>query len=436
MKLQQRKLVSNGAMKINMRNPFVQLVPIVLTMLVLVSLSGCGGGGDTASDDHAFAVAIQSDGKVIAAGDSYSGNNGWSFALVRYNSNGSLDTSFGAGGKVLTIIGAGARAVAIQSDGKIVAAGYSYISPNNFVLSRYNSDGSLDTTFGAGGVLLTDMGGGASALAIQSDGKIVAAGYSYTGYGYDFALARYDSNGMLDATFGFGSGKVFAMGGVMGGGASSVAIQADGKIVAAGGSALIRCNSDGSLDTTFGGGHGMVTTNPYYEQTSGVAIQPDGQILAAGSSYNNGAGSYDLALTRYNGDGSFDTAFASNGSAITTAMSLYPLSSAKVVPDPLSGKIVAAGYSQYLFVLARYNSNGSPDTSFASGGAILTTGSVYWSNDSVVHDSAVQSDNKIVLAGSSYKDDVNGYDFALARLNSDGSLDTSFGTGGQVTTGM
>ena len=258
------------------------------------------------------------------------------------------------------------------------------------------------------------------------------------GYGYDFALARYDSNGMLDATFGFGSGKVFAMGGIMGGGASSIAIQADGKILAAGGSALIRCNSDGSLDTTFGGGHGMVTTNPYYEQISGVAIQPDGQILAAGS-YYNGAGSYYLALTRYNGDGSFDATFAGSGSGrvVTSAMSLYPLAPAKVVPDPVSGKIVAAGYSQYLFALARYNSNGSPDTSFASGGAILTTGSVYWSNDSVVHDSTVQTaDNKIVLAGSTYKGGVSGYDFALARLNSDGSLDTSFGTGGQVTTGM
>lgn len=424
-------------MKINMRNPLHLINALFLATLISLPLIGCGGGGggNPTFNDRAFAVAIQSDGKIVAAGDSYNGNNGWCFALVRYNSNGSLDTTFGTGGKVLTIMGAGARAVAIQSDGKIVAAGYDYAY--SFVLVRYNSDGSLDTTFGVGGKVLTLIGGGASAVAIQSDGKIVAVGYSYNGIGYDFAMTRYNSNGMLDTTFGSG-GKVITNVSAYtfaGSAASGVTIQTDGKILVAGGSYLIRYISDGSLDITFGTG-GKVISGSYYETTSGVGIQTDGRILAAGSSWNGFTGSYDFALTRYNSDGSPDMTFATSGRAVTTLMSLYTLGPATVVPDPTNGKIVAAGYSQYEFVLGRYNNDGSPDTTFASGGTILTSGVSYWSNNSFVHDIAVQTDGKIVVAGSFYKDDVSGYDFALARHNSDGSIDAGFGSGGKVTTGM
>jgi uncharacterized delta-60 repeat protein len=431
MKLQQKKLVTNGAMQIYMHKLFTMALSIFLSTLILFSLTGCGGGGgNPVSDDRAYAVAIQNDGKIIAAGDAYNGNNGWNFALVRYNSNGSLDTSFGSGGKVLTN-GAGARAIAIQSDGKIVAAGYDYAY--SFALVRYNPDGSLDASFGTGGKVLTFMNGGASAVAIQSDGKIVATGYSYNGIGYNFALARYNSNGTLDATFG-PAGTVITSNIFMNSGASSVAIQTDGKILIAGGSYLIRYNMDGTLDPAFGSGSGMVVTGSYYEQTSGVGIQTDGKIVAAGS--NGLTGSYDFALTRYNFDGSTDFAFNGNGRAVTTVMSLYPLAPATVMPDPANGKIVAAGYSQYQFVVGRYISDGSPDTTFASGGAIIATGGSYWNSDSFVRDIAVQSDGKIVVAGSSYKDNANGYDFALARLNSDGSIDAGFGSGGRVTTGM
>lgn len=417
-------------MKKNMRNPFVLVVSIVLSTLIL---TGCGGGGATAINDRAFAVAMQSDGKIVAAGDSYNDNNGWSFALVRYNSNGSLDTTFGTGGKVLTNIGAGIRDIVIQGDGKIVAAGYSYVSPNNFVLVRYNSNGSLDTNFGSGGMVLTTLGGGVSALAVQAtDGKIVAAGYSFNGIGNDFALARYNTNGTIDTTFGFGGTVITASGG-MGGGASDVAIQSGGNILAAGGSYLIRYNSNGMLDITFNPVSGMVYTGPAYEQTS-VVTQADGKILAAGSINNVGA--YNLALTRYNSiDGFPDFSFDTDGTAITIAFSPYKWGATSVVP--LGSNIVVAGYSPYQFVLARYTSTGFPDTTFATGGALLATGGSYWSNDSVVRNIAVQTtDGKIVLVGSSYKDDASGYDFALARLNSDGSLDTGFGTGGKVTTGM
>ena len=149
------------------------------------------------TDDFARSVAIQSDGKIVAAGFSSNGSD-WDFALVRYNTDGSLDTSFDTDGKVTTAIGSGddhAVSVAIQSDGKIVAAGYSDNgSDNDFALVRYNTDGSLDASFDGDGKVTTAIGSDwdqAYSVAIQSDGKIVAAGYSYNGSNWDFALARY-----------------------------------------------------------------------------------------------------------------------------------------------------------------------------------------------------------------------------------------------------
>jgi len=418
-------------MKISMRKYFASLVAFVLPVFILLSLPGCGGGGTPAITDQAFAVAVQSDGRIVAAGDSYSDNNGWSFALVRYNGNGSLDPTFGTGGKVLTNLDGGARAVAIQSDGKILAAGYSYLYPDNFVLVRYNSDGSLDATFGYGGIVQTTMGGAVSALAIQSDGRIVAGGYSYNGSA--FAVARYFSNGTLDPSFGTGGAVVT---GNMNSGVSSVAIQSDGSILAAGGSYLIRYDSIGMLDPLFGLGSGIVSGSPG-QQISAVALQAGGQILAAGSAFN-GIGGDDLILTRYNYiDGSIDTSFGAGGWVVTPAMSLYNLTSTSVVANLTTGKIVVAGYAQGQFVvLARYDSNGTPDTSFASSGALLTSAAGLWGNSGHVRNIAVQTDGKIVVAGSTYQNDANGYDFALARLGSGGSIDNTFGTNGRVTTGF
>ena len=149
------------------------------------------------STEIAYSVAVQSDGKIVAAGYSDNGSND-DFALARYNTDGSLDATFGSGGKVATPVGSSndyAYSVAIQSDGKIVAAGLSSNGSNDdFALARYDSDGSLDTGFGTGGKVTTAIGSAgdyALSVAIQSDGKIVAAGYSDNGSNYDFALARY-----------------------------------------------------------------------------------------------------------------------------------------------------------------------------------------------------------------------------------------------------
>ncbi len=152
-----------------------------------------------ASLDYANSIEVQPNGKIVAAGAGDAIGDG-DFALVRYNADGSLDAGFGSGGKVLTDLGSAshdeAQALAIQQDGKIVAAGFSdAVSSSDFALVRYNPDGSLDAGFGSGGKLLSGFGSSvvseAFAVAVQSDGKIVAAGDAIANGSEDFAIARY-----------------------------------------------------------------------------------------------------------------------------------------------------------------------------------------------------------------------------------------------------
>jgi uncharacterized delta-60 repeat protein len=380
-----------------------------------------GSAGDVAN-----AVAIQADGKIVTAGWSYNGTDD-DFALARYNTNGSLDTTFDTDGKVTTAIGTSddvALSVAIQSDGKIVAAGWSNNGTDrDFALARYNADGSLDATFDTDGKVTTAIGSasdGASAVAIQSDGKIVTAGWSYNGTNLDFALARYNTDGSLDTTFGTG-GKVTTPIGVTDDQAEAVAIQSNGKIVAFGQTnngtdwdfALARYNTNGSLDTTFDTDGKVVT--PFGsgdDEAYGVAIQADGKIVTAGS-YDNGT-DWDFALARYNANGSLDTTFDTDGKVVTSFGPGYDI--AYGVAIQADGKIVAAGTNgagDSGFALARYKTNGTLDTTFDTDGKVTTAiGSV----DEQAYSVAIQSDGKIVAVGltNSGTDD----DFALARYNS------------------
>jgi len=369
--------------------------------------------------EEAYAMALQVDGKIVAAGYSTASGNP-DFALARYNPNGSLDTTFSGDGLLTTDFASGddfANAVAVQADGKIVAAGYTTASGNpDFALARYNPDGSLDTTFSEDGKLTTAFGSDhdiARAMALQADGKIMVAGYAYNGSNNDFALARYNPDGSLDTTFSddgllitdFGSSDR----------AHALALQADGKIVAAGyawnGSnydfALARYNPDGSLDTTFSE-DGKLTTAfaSGNEDAHAVALQPDGKIVAAGYAYNGITD--DFALARYNPDGSLDTTFSGDG-LLTTAFASGNEDAHAVALQP-DGKIVAAGYGGNSdFALARYNPDGSLDTTF-SGDGLLTTAIGISSNANAV---ALQADGKIVVAG--YAWNGRDYDFALAR---------------------
>jgi uncharacterized delta-60 repeat protein len=327
--------------------------------------------------DRAYAVAIQSDGKIVVAGGMFG-----SFAIVRYNPNGSLDTSFGGTGIVfppLSAFESYAYAVAIQADGKIVAAGTSDNPASfDFAVVRYNPNGSLDTTFNGTGIVTTQIGNisVAFSIAIQADGKIIAAGY--TGYpNSNFALVRYNSNGSLDTSFN-GTGIVTTPVG----GANSVAIQADGKIVAAGGNTLVRYNTDGTLDTSFNGtGKVIIPVG-----SNSVAIQADGKIVAAGNSGNN-TGS-DFAVVRLNPNGSLDTTFNGTGKVTTPVTDGNDFASAVAIQA--DGKIVAAGGSsdgsnRFNFTLVRYqgNSNSNIRTRFDFDGDGRADISVFRPSDGV-----------------------------------------------------
>jgi uncharacterized delta-60 repeat protein len=375
-------------------------------------------------NDSAYALALQPDGKLVAAGNTWNGSS--DTALARYNPDGSLDTSFNGNGKVTTAISPGddwAAALALQPDGKIVTAGASCNGSDcDFALARYNPDGSLDTSFHGTGEVTTAIGSGddwATALALQPDGKIVAAGASWNGSNYDIALARYTPDGSLDTSF-HGTGTLTTAIGPGSDSAQALVLQSDGKLVVAGISsngwnndfALARYTPDGSLDTSFHG-TGTVTTaiGPANDNAYDLALQPDGKLVAAGSSFNGS--NPDFAVARYNPDGSLDTSFQGTGKVTTNFGSGDDTAYALALgPD---GKLVVAGYSQqsgsdYDPALARYNPDGSLDSSFNGSGKLTTA---FGSGNDEAYALVLQPDGKPVAAG--YSHNGSDYDFALIR---------------------
>jgi uncharacterized delta-60 repeat protein/uncharacterized repeat protein (TIGR01451 family) len=274
---------------------------------------GTGGVVTTAigtSHDTCYAVARQEDGKLVAAGSTYGAAN-YDFALVRYRPGGSLDPSFGAGGKVVTSIsddGDYGRDVAIQADGKIVLVGFSYSgSDTSFAVARYETDGDLDPTFGSGGIVTTTVGSGyseAHAVVLMGE-KIVVGGYSEVGGSTDFTLVRYDTSGAPDPTFGtngivttdFGSEDIVY----------DLAIDDAGRIVAVGENvsyymALARYRPEGPLDPSFGRADGRVNADLGTNSTANaVALQPDGRIVIVGAA-SSGLLNRDMAVVRYGRD--------------------------------------------------------------------------------------------------------------------------------------
>ena len=426
---------------------------IILTITVFFTLSlstsaapgdldptfGSGGivitsGPDVDYLNSPWAMAIQADGKIVVVGEGQDGHFNWDFAVVRYNPDGSLDSSFGDNGRVITRLTEeydGASAVAIQPDGKIVVAGSRYncasLGGGCFAVVRYNTNGSLDTSFNGTGIVITPVNGShdfAFSLAIQTDGKIVVGGTSGTNTTSNFAIVRYNANGILDTTFN-GTGKAITP---VPGGVSSVAIQSDGKILAAGespnggGSAftIIRYNPDGSLDTSFNGtGKVFTSFGDSYSGASELAIQPDGKVVAAGyrAVFSGIFGIADFALVRYNPDGSLDTSFNGTGKVITSVNNSD--CRAFSVDIQSNGKIVAVGFSRNElgsdFAVVRYNSNGSLDTSFNDTGKVLTA---FGGQDYAIA-AAIQPDGKIVVAGGTDNLLYDFYDFVVVRYQGD-----------------
>lgn len=347
-----------------------------------------------------------------------------------------LDTTFGSGtGKVISAIGSGedtARALALQPDGKIVVAGTCYNgTDNDFCLARYLPNGVLDATFGSGGKVITDVTtsvDNANALVLQPDGKIVVAGSCYD-IGYEFCLARYSANGVLDATFGI-DGKVITVVTILEDSANALTIQPDGKLVVAGHCyhggigtdfCLARYSANGELDTTFGSA-GLVFTDlsAFDDKARSLALQPDGKILVAGSCSDT------FCVARYSASGVLDATFGSSGTVI--AFSGTNIGRALALQH--DGRIVVAGecyFGGWDFCLARFSANGAPDPSFGSSGKVLTP---MGSGDDYATGLALQPDGKIVAAGFCWNGTKN--DFCLARYLPSGALDTSFNNTGKL----
>jgi uncharacterized delta-60 repeat protein len=417
---------------------------------VMTQVSGGVGSGDEAN-----AVLIQSDQKIVAVGTADNSHDPYFFALARYKTNGRLDSTFGGIGTVKTHFnglsteqGYGA---AIQSDGKIIVVGSSFINFVAFGVARYNTDGSLDTTFGFYGTVRTYLNGSNAAndvaysVAVQTDGKIVVAGKTHYLYNYSqFGVVRYNVDGTLDSTFGTnGTASFFINGGdMLDDACRSVALQKDGKIVLAGSCyaysdstryhfALARLRVNGTLDTTFGNKGTVKTTisnGGMYSTTDGdvalsVALQQDGKIVTAGYSLDQ-FGHYAFAVVRYDTNGTLDTTFGLNRNGIVRTHIIGGNGKGdfgkSVVIQP-NGKIVVAGScsddsNHVSYGVARYSTYGTLDYQFGA----LGLGSVRVSiNGGAAADDArsvaLQADGKIVLAGYT-KNLYTQHEFSLARI--------------------
>lgn len=425
-----------------------------------------------ATADFAEALAVQpADGKIVAAGCDTSvgcipsrSGDGNNFEIARYHLNGALDTTFGGGdGKVATDFegrGAGAADVAVRQDGRIVAAGSAgtciVACGRGLAVARYETSGAPDLTFGTGGEIITspvtaDLSYLEGHAVTLHEGKTIVAGAACNnrpftgGCDYDFVLARYLDNGLLDTSFG-GDGLITLAFGSEHDQANAVHAYPDGKILVGGYSsagttctdvclsdwdfALARLNPDGSLDTTFGGGDGKVTTNlGGADELKDFAFQ-EGKIVAAGSKrvwqcFSTGCSSVgDAALARYNADGVLDTSFGAGKGTVT--MDLGGDDSASGVAIDTLHRIVVAGWACSTsttgcgndFVTVRYHSDGALDTAFGSSGKATTD----FGGSDRASDVVIQGDGKIVAAGT---DSFLGgdADFALARYQA-GSTST------------
>jgi len=333
-------------------------------------------------DDVSYSSLVQPDGKIVLGGTSVDGTIRY-MSLTRLNQDGSLDISFSGDGK-LTIPLSGdpenGEKVLLQGD-KIIIAGYSEEAyyPKNFVMYRFNSDGSADVSFGNGGRVETEFSGNnledaVYTAAIAGD-KIILAGETYeSAANSNFALARYNFDGSLDNTFGNG-GRVF---------------------------------------TDF--------ATLQFDRIYDLAIQSDGKIIAVGESAPEYPFPWNWAIARYNVDGTLDNTFGTNGKVIQYWAGLYDgLDAIALLPD---GKFLVAGTAEEITrVVARYNVDGALDDTFGDAGKTQIPG---------VNPSIIVYGNKIFAATSLYG--MNAFDFIISRLNYDGGLDNTFGNGGSLST--
>jgi uncharacterized delta-60 repeat protein len=342
-------------------------------------------------DEHVWNLTLDRDGKIVAAGDAVTATGGFDVALARFNADGTLDTSFGMAGKVITAVGPDTRRdrahdVAVLDDGKIVVAGFADMGPGagrrNFMLARFNADGTLDASFGSGGIVVTPVAPGdnndvitTNGLTIDAAGRILVTGQANVGAGVggvDFAVARYLPGGSLDSSFG----------------------------------------GDGIVTTA-------VAPGDNFDTASGAAIDDDGKITTGGVAESGGF-VFDLALVRYNADGSLDASFGTGGKVTTNVGPGSTDDDLEHLVIQTTGKILVGGSVAATalqvdsdFLVARFNADGSLDPSFGAGG-IVRTPTAPGNADDEIFEIALQSDAKLVASGECVQA-ATGRDVCVAR---------------------
>lgn len=362
-------------------------------------IQALGGTGSRAWD-----IAVQSDGKVVTVGNRYLTGGAADFAIVRYNTDGSLDASFSGDGKQFISFGHAddGMSIAIQNDGKIVVGGQTCTSGGvcDVALARLNTDGSLDTTFSGDGKVVQDFDGddnGAYDIAMNGT-KIVVAGYSFRGGDYDGAIAQFTAAGAVDTSFGGGDGIAYAAS------ANNEFLYAiavsGGKIFAVGQAGptddsdssflIASLNSNGSWNSTFGGG--VVETDlGGYDWARGVVISSGKPVVV-------GASSSDFAILRYAADGSLDSTFSGDGKIVANLGYAAPNFRSVTFQGT---KIVVAGTTDYFgtgdALMLRYTTAGNLDTTFGTSGKVKTN---WGGTDS--YSSVLFNNNRIYAVGRSY----------------------------------
>ena len=368
-------------------------------------------------------VVVEEDGRIVVGGTTNEFIPGSGLALVAYRHDGTLDPTFGTGGIVITQFGstvtASGAALAADHQGRLVQLGVyvdSVAAKEQFVLVRYRRNGTLDPTFGTGGIVLSDFGAqikAVSAIAIQHDGRIVVAGAVFlptSPSGANAALARYESDGALDASFGTGGHAFTDLGGSFKQQFQAVAIQHDGKIVAAGQTTstgqlsfvVARYDREGALDPTFASGGIAATSFGGGSGAGGIAVQRDGKILVVGSGAAAVGDPLGFALARYDSLGALDPTFGVGGQVI----SVFPVGSAGATAVRLDrcgravlvGDIDSSAIGHGAFAVVRYETDGSLDPAFGASGLATTDFGGFLD---VAHALAIQPDGKVVVVGGS-----------------------------------
>lgn len=401
------------------------------------------------TDDQGVALALRPDGRAVLAGrttiDSVP-----QMAVFQFLPNGKPDLSFhwnAKGALSFNMEPSAAHAIDIDASGRVVLAGYGTENGDEqFGIIRLLPNGAYDPTFGNNGRVLTDFNNGqdqANAVVIQPDGKIIAAGFTKTGGDADIALARYLSDGTLDAGFGTG-GKVSTKVGTLSDIARDIALQPDGKILICGSTAdvltfnnpsyfvLARYAVDGKLDLTFGS-TGVITTDVNADEENDIArslaILPNGRIVVAG--YSAVSLASKISVVRYRASGLIDNTFGKNG-ALTTEVKGYGnfCTKIQILPDQslmLSGMAENIDFKDVFLVKLR--SAGVVDSTFGLNGRVIRSLSP---KDDNAWSMALRTDGRILVAGDTRADGAFYTDATLLQFNANGSKDASFGDDGVV----